>query len=157
MDVITYDQELNRSHWDLLLAADPWLEAVQKYVPPQNPDAEVFIIGRPHDPYALCVTVPIKDGLEIKNIATRTIMRRQGMASALITHVIDLARARGLSAVEIGTGSTGHDQIRLYEKHGFKRDGILPGFFLRYPMPIIENGQLLKDMVMLRLEFSLSS
>ena len=52
--------------------------------------------------------------------------------------------------VEIGTGTTGHDQIRLYEKLGFKRDGILRGHFLRYPEPIIENGQLLKDMVMLQ-------
>ena len=68
MDVITYDKELNRSHWDLLLEADPRLEAVQKYVPPQNPDAEVFIIGRPHDPYALCVTVPIKDGLRSRTL-----------------------------------------------------------------------------------------
>lgn len=152
MDVIRYDKELKRTHWDLLLEADSWLEAVQKYVPPQNPQAEVFLIGRPHDPYALCVTVPIKDGLEIKNIATRPMMRRQGMASALIEYVIGLARERGLAALEIGTGTTGHEQIRLYEKHGFKRDGILPGFFLQYPEPIIENGQLLKDMVMLRLE-----
>lgn len=157
MDIIRYDRELNRAHWDLLLEADSWLEAVQKYVPPQNPQAEIFLIGRAHDPYALCVTVPIKDGLEIKNIATRPMMRRQGMASALIGHVIGLARERGLAAVEIGTGTTGHDQIRLYEKHGFKRDGILPGFFLQYPEPIIENGQLLKDMVMLRLEISSSN
>jgi hypothetical protein len=34
---------------------------------------------------------------------------------------------------------------------GFKQDGILRGFFLRYPEPIIENGLLARDMVMLRL------
>lgn len=157
MDIVAYKDTLKRTHWDLLLEADPWLEAVQKYVPPQNPQAEIFLIGRTHDPYALCVAVLIKDGLEIKNIATRPMMRRQGMASALIGHVIGLARERGLAAVEIGTGTTGHDQIRLYEKLGFKRDGILPGFFLQYPEPIIENGRLLKDMVMLRLEISPSN
>jgi ribosomal protein S18 acetylase RimI-like enzyme len=157
MDVIRYDKDLKRIHWDLLLEADSWLEAIQKYVPPQNPDAEVFLIGRPHAPYALCVTVPIGDGLEIKNIATRPMMRRQGMASALIQHVIGLARERGLAAVEIGTGETSRNQIRLYEKHGFKRDGILPDFFSQYPEPIIENGQLCRDMVMLRLEISSSN
>lgn len=157
MDIAAYTDELKRSHWDLLLEADPWFEAVQKYLPPRNPDAEVFLIGRSHAPYALCVTVPIKDGLEIKNIATQTIMRRQGMASALIGHVIGVARERGLAAVEIGTGETSREQIRLYEKIGFKRDGVLPGYFLQYPEPIIENGQLLKDMVMLRLEFSPSN
>ena len=154
MDVTRYDKELTRAHWDLLLEADPWLEAVQKYTPPQNPAAELFVIGQPHKPYALCVTVPIEGGLEIKNIATRSIMRRQGMASALIQHVVDVARQRGLAMVEIGTSTTGHDQIRLYEKNGFKRDGILRGFFLRYPEPIIENGMLVKDMQMLRLTIS---
>ena len=150
MDIVAYTDPLNRNHWELLLQADPWIEAVQKYLPPDNPQAEIFIIGRKRNPYALCVTVPIEGGLEIKNIATSVIMRRQGMASALIVHVVELARARGLSMVEIGTGTTGHDQIRLYEKLGFKRDGILRGHFLRYPEPIIENGQLLKDMVMLQ-------
>ena len=153
MDVIRYDRELNRAHWDLLLEADPWFEAVQKYLPPQNPQAEVFFIGHAHNPYALCVAVPIEDGLEIKNIATRTIMRRQGMASALINHVLLVAKQRGLAMVEIGTSTTSRDQIRLYENLGFKRDGILRGHFLSYPEPIIENGLLAKDMLMLQYKF----
>jgi GNAT superfamily N-acetyltransferase len=94
--------------------------------------------GKAKNPYALCVIVPIADGYEIKNIATRTIMRRQGMASALIAHVVELAKTRGVKAVEIGTGETpgvmGNAQIRLYEKLGFKRDGIVrKDFFRRYP------------------------
>lgn len=157
MDVTKYHGVLKRAHWDLLLEADPWLEAVQEYLPPTNDAAEVFIIGRSHNPYALCVTVPIKDGVEIKNIATVAQMRRQGMASALIHHVIAQARDAGLHAVEIGTGETGLDQIRLYEKLGFVRDGILPDFFTQYPIPVIENGQLCRDMVMLRFDLSRSS
>lgn len=152
MDVIKYEGALKRAHWDLLLEADSWFEAVQNYVPPVNPEADVFLVGQTHRPYALCVTVPIKDGVEIKNIATVPQMRRQGMASALIKHVIAQAREKGLHAVEIGTGETSHDQIRLYEKLGFVRDGILPGFFTQYPVPVIENGQLCRDMVMLRLD-----
>lgn len=154
MDVSKYEGALTRNHWDLLLEADPWFEAVRAYTPPDNNEAEIFTIGQPKNPYALCVIVPIEGGFEIKNIATKTIMRRQGMAGALIEHVIGLAQARGAQMVEIGTSTTGHDQIRLYEKHGFKKDGILRGFFLRYPEPIIENGQLVKDMVMLRLQIS---
>lgn len=154
MDIIAYGGALNRAHWDLLLEADSWLEAVQKYVPPQNPDAEVFLIGQAHKPYALCVAVPIDDGIEIKNIATLPQMRRQGMASALISHVVDLAHQRGLRAVEIGTGETSRDQIRLYEKLGFHRDGVLPDFFTQYPIPVIDNGQLCRDMVMMRLDLT---
>jgi ribosomal protein S18 acetylase RimI-like enzyme len=152
MDVTNYQGALSRAHWNLLLDADSWLEAARAYTPPDNPQAEIFLIGQPQKPYALCVIVPIKDGVEIKNIATLPQMRRQGMASALINHVIELARQRGHAAVEIGTGETGHAQLRLYESLGFKRDGIIPGFFTNYPEPVIENGQLCRDMVMLRLQ-----
>lgn len=145
-----YREELTRAHWDLLLDADPSFDMVLAYTPPQNAEAQVFVIGKPKDPYALCVTLPIEGGFEIKNIATKTIMRRQGMASALIGHVVELARARGAEYVEIGTATTSRDQIRLYEKLGFQQDGIVRDFFLRYPEPIIENGLLARDMVMLR-------
>jgi ribosomal protein S18 acetylase RimI-like enzyme len=151
MNVTAYHEALTHQHWDLMLAADPALDMVRAYTPPQLPEAEIFTIGKPKDPYALCVIVPVKGGFEIKNIATKTIMRRQGMASALINHVVELARGRGAGFVEIGTSTTSRDQIRLYEKLGFQQDGILRDFFLRYPEPIIENGLLARDMVMLRL------
>jgi ribosomal protein S18 acetylase RimI-like enzyme len=151
MDVTEYQGELTRAHWDLLLDADPSLEMVLAYTPPQLPEAEIFIIGEPKTPYAICVVIPVKGGFEIKNIATIMMMRRHGMAGALIQHVVALARGRGAGFVDIGTATVSHDQIRLYEKHGFQQDGILRDFFLRYPEPIIENGLLARDMVMLRL------
>ena len=73
------------------------------------------------------------------------------MASALIHHVAELARERGADWVEIGTSTTSHDQIRFMKSSGFKQDGILRDYFLNYPEPIIENGLLARDMVMLRL------
>jgi ribosomal protein S18 acetylase RimI-like enzyme len=151
MDVTVYQGELTRAHWDLLLKADPHVDAVLAYTPPHQAKAEVFVIGEPKDPYAMCVIVPIEGGFEIKNISTTVMMRRHGMASALIQHVVELARHRGAEWVEIGTATTSHDQIRLYEKLGFKQDGILRDYFLTYPEPIIENGLLARDMVMLRL------
>ena len=151
MDVTEYQGELTRAHWDLLLNADPSLDIVLAYTPPQLPEAEIFIIGEPKTPYAICVVIPVKGGFEIKNIATIMMMRRHGMAGALIQHVVALARGRGAGFVDIGTATVSHDQIRLYEKHGFQQDGILRDFFLRYPEPIIENGLLARDMVMLRL------
>jgi ribosomal protein S18 acetylase RimI-like enzyme len=151
MDVTEYQGELTRAHWDLLLDANPSLDMVLAHTPPQQPEAEIFIIGEPKTPYAICVVIPVKGGFEIKNIATIMMMRRHGMAGALIQHVVALARGRGAGFVDIGTATVSHDQIRLYEKHGFQQDGILRDFFLRYPEPIIENGLLARDMVMLRL------
>ena len=151
MDVTAYHGELTRAHWDLLLAADPHFDAVLAYTPPQHGEAEVFTIGEAKQPYAMCVIVPIMGGFEIKNISTTVIMRRHGMASALILHVVKLAGKRSAEYVEIGTATTSHDQIRLYEKFGFKQDGISRDYFLSYPEPIVENGLLARDMVMLRL------
>ena len=73
------------------------------------------------------------------------------------TVILQLETAAAIAqAVEIGTGEIpgvmGNAQLRLYEKLGFVRDGVLKGFFSRYPIPIIENGHLLRDMVMLRQE-----
>ncbi len=119
MNVQAYTGALTPAHWDLLLMADPWFEAVRAYTPPQQPQAEFFVIGKPSDPYALCVLVPIKDGFEIKNIATKVMLRRHGMASALIRHVITLAQARNAAILEIGTATTSTSQIRRYEKVGF--------------------------------------
>ena len=152
MNVSEYHGALRRAHWELLLDADPWFEAVLAYTPPQLPEARMFTIGNEKKPYAMCVVIPIEGGFEIKNIATQIIMRRQGMASALIKHVVDWARGQGAEMVEIGTATTGHQQIRLYQKLGFKKDGILRGYFAQYPEPIIENGQLVRDMVMLRMK-----
>ena len=150
MDVTAYHGELTRAHWDLLLEADPHFDAVLAYTPPQHAEAEIFTIGEAKAPYALSVIVPIEGGFEIKNISTSVMMRRHGMASALIQHVIELARQRGADFVDIGTSTTSHNQIRLYEKLGFQQDGILRDYFLSYPEPIIENGLLARDMVMLR-------
>ena len=84
MDVTAYHGELTRAHWDLLLEADPHFDAVLAYTPPQHGEAEVFTIGEAKEPYAMCVIVPIEGGFEIKNISTSVMMRRHGMASALI-------------------------------------------------------------------------
>ena len=59
MDVTEYQGELTRAHWDLLLDADPSLDMVLAYTPPQLPEAEIFIIGEPKTPYAMCVVIPV--------------------------------------------------------------------------------------------------
>jgi hypothetical protein len=55
--------------------------------------------------------------------------------------------------VEVGTGSTGVEQLYLYQKCGFRMTHIDRDFFVRhYSEPIVENGLVLRDMVRLSLD-----
>jgi aminoglycoside 6'-N-acetyltransferase I len=51
----------------------------------------------------------------------------------------------------VGTADCGLAQIRFYERNGFVKYAIRKDFFIKnYELPIYENGQLLKDMIMLK-------
>lgn len=77
-----------------------------------------------------------------------------GIGCALVEHVCRHARERGAAAVEVGTG-TGTVNVGFYEKCGFSGNRTVRGFFTRnYPQPIVEDGIILRDMLILRCDFS---
>jgi len=59
---------------------------------------------------------------EIKSMHTAVAMRRQGVGSAMLRHIIATARARGMARLSLETGSW--DFFRpahaFYERHGFR-------------------------------------
>jgi putative acetyltransferase len=59
---------------------------------------------------------------EIKSMRTVTRHLRKGVATALLEHIIDVARARGYERVSLETGSDGpfEGALRFYERHGFE-------------------------------------
>ena len=63
-----------------------------------------------------------KDHGEIKSMRTAAAFLRQGVASALLVHVIDDAVAMGLTRLSLETGSTEHfaSARTLYATHGFE-------------------------------------
>lgn len=64
--------------------------------------------------------VTIEKGVsEMVRISTRIEYRRRGIASAIITHLIDLARQRGDRRIFMKTNIEWDDAIRLYRHHGF--------------------------------------
>lgn len=59
---------------------------------------------------------------EIKTMRTSRQHRREGVAAAILAHIVDEARARGYQRLSLETGSGGPFQAALcfYEKHGFE-------------------------------------
>ena len=62
---------------------------------------------------------------EVKSMRTPQALRRTGAGRALLTHIIDTARARGYERLSLETGSVAafEPAHRLYESAGFTRTG----------------------------------
>ena len=58
---------------------------------------------------------------EVKSMHTTEAVRRLGVGSAMLRHIIETSRARGLTRLSLETGSFGyfHPAIALYKVHGF--------------------------------------
>ncbi|MGV8048552.1 GNAT family N-acetyltransferase, partial [Mycobacterium kansasii] len=70
--------------------------------------------------------------------------------SILMNKAKEIARENHYKTLIVGTSDTGFQQIRFYEKNGFKKTGIRKDFFIEnYPSPIFENGLQMRDMVLL--------
>jgi putative acetyltransferase len=58
---------------------------------------------------------------EVKSMHTTEAARRRGVGSAMLQHIIQTARARGLTRLSLETGSFGYFEpaVALYTAHGF--------------------------------------
>ena len=59
---------------------------------------------------------------EIKSMRTSRGQLRQGVAAAILEHIVSVARQRGYKRLSLETGSGGpfDAALRFYEKHGFE-------------------------------------
>ncbi len=58
---------------------------------------------------------------EVKRMYVRPAFRRSGFGRALLEHLADLARARGIALLRLETGIHQTEAIGLYESFGFRR------------------------------------
>lgn len=131
----------------LLLLADEVMAAIEKYIY----DCDVYVITDAANTIAVCALYKNSDTeLEIKNMAVDETIQSKGIGSYLMGHMKQIARASGYKDLVVGTASVGR-QIYFYERNGFVRYDIKKDFFIEhYPFPIYEDGELLRDMVMLQ-------
>ncbi len=135
---------------DLLLLADECPASVDDYLPRGRCHVALLdgeIVGQ----YILLHTRPFT--AEVVSLSVAPACQRRGIGTRLLDHAVRTARTLGFRRLEIGTGDTGFDQLRLYERCGFVRCGIDRGYFTRfYPTPVIENGLVCRDMVRLSMD-----
>lgn len=131
---------------DLLLIADEQEDMIDRYL--ERGDMWTLDDGGIK---AVCVVTDEGDSvLEIKNLAVVPQFQRKGYGKAMIGF-ISTHYSGEFTTLRVGTGDSPLT-MPFYLSCGFKEVGRIPDFFTdNYCHPIIEEGLLLKDMVILEL------
>lgn len=76
----------------------------------------------------LCLSHVLDEG-SIDNVAVAPECRRQGTADALLDAALAEAGTLGLSFITLEVRASNAPAIALYEKHGYARVGVRPGYY----------------------------
>lgn len=136
---------INSEIMDLLLLADPNQELIRDYI--STADILLARLGQQLVAVAVLVQQP---EVELKNIAVDPQFQGRGFAKTLIAEVCAIAKQRGAERLLVATGNSSLQQLGLYQKCGFRIEGVKADFFSDYPEEIIEHGILCQDLVLLR-------
>lgn len=118
------------------------LRGMQTYSPPESvhaldlsglsgPDITVWSVWRGPDIAAIGALRVHPDGVgELKSMRTHPDHLRQGVAAALLEHLIAEARARGLTrlSLETGSGDAFEPALTLYRRRGFTNGEAFGGY-----------------------------
>ncbi|WP_394205866.1 GNAT family N-acetyltransferase [Lactococcus chungangensis] len=101
------------------------------------------------------VLMPLSENhhYEIMNVSVDPAHFRQGIGRDLMTDALTTIQSRDAQAViRIRTGDLTVDAIGLYESVGFEIVDVIKDYFVtHYAEPIYENGELLRNQVVMRL------
>ncbi|CEG29029.1 GNAT family N-acetyltransferase [Bacillus sp. B-jedd] len=134
-----------RPPMNLLLTADPSTESVDDYL--LRGDCYVAEKGqRIVGVYVLLPTRP--ETAELVNVAVAETHQGIGIGQQLVKDAIQIAKHSGYRTIEVGTGNSSIGQIALYQKCGFRMNGVDRDYFIRhYREEIFENGIQCRDMI----------
>lgn len=108
--------------------AHPWSEeSLREEV--DNPTAYFWVAEREGAPVGYAGMHIGGDEGFLANVAVAPHNRRSGVASALLDALLDSGRKRNLSRLTLEVRPSNTAAVALYEKKGFTRDGIRPGFY----------------------------
>jgi ribosomal-protein-alanine N-acetyltransferase len=80
---------------------------------------------------AFCVCWVIFDELHINTVAVAPAARRQGMATALLRHVMTDAVASGATRATLEVRASNATALALYERLGFRVAATRPGYYVK--------------------------
>lgn len=90
-------------------------------------DAGEVLVARAEDGlvgHLQLIETELAGRLEIKNMAVLEEWRRRGVGRALIAAAVELARERSRSTVEVATATADVDNLRFYQRCGFRMRSI---------------------------------
>ena len=133
--------------FELLLLADPSREMVEEYLA----IGECRVAEMAGEILGVYVLARLDvETMEIMNVAVHERLHGQGIGKKLIEDAIQVARELGVQSLEVGTGNSSIGQLTLYQKCGFRMEGVIKDFFTdNYEEEIFENGIQCRDMIRL--------
>lgn len=131
--------------YELLLLADENVKSIDKYIF----DCVIYAVIDNEQTIGVCAIHETNiDTIEIKNLAILEKHRNCGIGSRCIQMIEE---KYALKNVFVATGDGSVDALRFYKRNGFKEYAVNKDYFLKnYDNPIVENGILLKDQIVLK-------
>jgi ribosomal-protein-alanine N-acetyltransferase len=109
---------------------NPWTRDMLARELSQNELARVYVVRLGDESVvAFCACWIIVDELHINTIAVRDDLRRRGLATALMEHVLADAERQGALRATLEVRRSNLPAQRLYEALGFQLAGIRPGYY----------------------------
>ena len=128
----------------LLLLGDESEAMIDRYLD----HGVLYVAMRGTSALAVCVTLDLDENtVEVKNLAVRPDCQRQGIGRRMLMHVETVNSGK---KIFLGTGET-PSTLHFYHSCGYVYSHRIPGFFTEnYPLPIVEEGVTLCDMIYLK-------
>ncbi|MCG1010875.1 GNAT family N-acetyltransferase [Salinicoccus sp. ID82-1] len=132
----------------LLRIADPSEQQICSYLA----KSDCYVAEMDGEIIGVCVAGETsRDAIEIYNIAVTEGHQGKGLGKHLLMDAVERYAQSGWKSIEIGTGNSSIGQLALYQKCGFRIDGIIHNFFVdNYEDHIYENGIWCRDMIRLK-------
>lgn len=136
---LTLDLELSRAELardlDGILAVDaatferPWTRAMYEWEWTHSDVARFYVARSAGAVVAYCAGWVIFDELHINNLAVDPAWRRRGVASTLLTFVLQSAAAEGAARSTLEVRRSNEPARRLYERFGFAFAGVRTAYY----------------------------
>ena len=108
--------------FELFLLADPSRDYILEYVE----KGVIFVAEIKQQIFGVYVFLPTSPEIsELMNIAVREDHQGLGIGKQLVMDAVKVARKKGYTTLEVGTGNSSIGQLALYQKCGFRMIGVI--------------------------------
>ena len=94
-----------------------------------NPNSKYFIAKLDDEIVGFAGYLKVLEEANNMNIATKVQKRNLGIASKLLSHILEISKVNGISTINLEVNEHNLVAIHLYEKFGFKRIGLRKKYY----------------------------